>query len=160
MNTFQIRPLNEGDRDWITQLLEEWWASRVVVTRGKIHHADRLTGFVAVHDDKPAGLVTYNMDGNECEIVTMNSLVEGIGIGSALISAVKKVAVPNGCKRLWLITTNDNTSAIRFYQKRGFLFTAVYCNAIEQSRKLKPEIPITGNDGIPIRDEIEFEMLL
>ena len=90
----------------------------------------------------------------------MNSLVERIGVGSALIDAVKKVAASAGCRRLWLITTNDNTAALRFWQKRGFWLAAVYPNAIAESRLLKLEIPLTGNDNIPIRDEIELEMIL
>jgi ribosomal protein S18 acetylase RimI-like enzyme len=104
--------------------------------------------------------VTYNIDVNECEIVTMNSLEEGRGIGTALINTVKQTAIAAGCKRLWLITTNDNTAALHFYQRRGFVIAAVHPNAMEESRKLKPEIPLTGNDGIPIRDEIELEMML
>jgi len=90
----------------------------------------------------------------------MNSLVEGKGIGSALVDAVKSIAVASKCKRLWLITTNDNTKALRFWQKRGFRLAAIYPGAVEKSRKLKPEIPLIGDDGIPIRDEIELEMIL
>jgi ribosomal protein S18 acetylase RimI-like enzyme len=160
MKNFQIRPINKTDRDWIIRLLQEWWAGPKIVTRGKIHHADRLLGFVAIYNGKPTGLVTYNIDGNECQIITMNSLVEGIGIGSALIDAVRKATVPARCKRLWLITTNDNTAALRFYQKRGFVLVALYRDAIEESRHLKPEIPLFGNNDIPIRDEIEFELIL
>jgi len=33
-------------------------------------------------------------------------------------------------------------------------------NALEVSRKLKPEIPQIGYDGIPLRDEVELEMIL
>lgn len=132
----------------------------MIITRGKVHHADRLPGFIAEEDDKPIGLITYKIIGKECEIVTMNSLAGGKGVGSALGDAVKKVAKNAGCERLWLITTNDNTNAIRFWQRRGFILLAVHRNAIEQSRKLKPEIPLTGNEGIPIRDEIELEMSL
>ena len=141
-------------------MLKEWWAGPRIVTRGKLHHADELPGFIAIQDSKPAGLITYDIVGEWCEIVTMNSLVERTGIGSALIDAVKNAAVTVGCKRLWLITTNDNTNALHFYQKRGFQLVAVHRNAIEKSRLLKPEIPLTGNDGIPIRDEIEMEVLL
>jgi hypothetical protein len=57
-------------------------------------------------------------------------------------------------------TTNDNLNALRFYQKRGFVLVSVHRNAVIKSRQLKPEIPLTGNDGIPLRDEIELEMLL
>ena len=130
------------------------------MSRGRIHYPQELPGFVAMRDDKPVGLVTYRIDGSQCEIVTLNSVVEGLGIGSGLIDAVKSAAISAKCHRIWLITTNDNTPALRFYQKRGFVLVAVYINAIEQSRKLKPEIPMVGLDGIPLRDEIELEMSL
>jgi len=141
-------------------VLTEFWGSSRSVSRGRIYQADELPGFVAVHKGKPAGLITYNIAGKECEITTMNSLEEGKGVGSALVDAVKEVAITEGCKRLWLITTNDNTAALRFWQKRGFRIAAVYINALENSRRLKPEIPLTGDDGIPIRDEIELEKIL
>ena len=160
MKTFQIRPVNEGDHDWMTSLLKEFWASNIVVTRGRIHNTIELPGFLAVQEDKPVGLVTYRIEDNECEIITLNSLIEGIGIGSALIDTVKDTAVTANCKRLWLITTNDNVNALLFYQERGFSLVAVYPNAIEHSRRLKPEIPLVGNNGIPIRDEIELELIL
>ena len=157
---FEIRPLNEDDHTWVSHLLEEQWGSVTQVTRGRAYRADELPGFAAIQDDKPAGLITYNIDGGQCEITSLNSLVEGMGIGTGLINAVRKVANSSRCKRIWLITTNDNTPALRFYQKRGFLLAAVYPNALEESRKLKPEIPLVGMDGIPIRDEIELEMPL
>jgi len=160
MKSFQIRPLNKEDKAWVARLIKEWWAGPKIITRGKVHYADKLPGFIAVQDGKTAGLITYDIVGDQCEIVSMNSLVEGKGIGSTLIDAVKNVAQKARCKRLWLITTNDNTAALRFYQKRGFLLVAIHRNALEQSRRLKPEIPLIGNDGIPLRDEIELEMIL
>ncbi len=160
MKNTQIRPISQDDKKWVAGVLKEWWAGPVIVTRGKMHRADRLPGFIAVDEGKPAGLMTYEITGDRCEIVTMNSLEEGKGVGSALIDIVKNVAAKAGCKRLWLITTNDNTKALRFWQKRGFTLVAIYRNAVKNSRKLKPEIPLTGNDGIPIRDEIKLEMAL
>ena len=160
MKAFQIRPSNKGDRDWAARFIEEHWHSVKIVTRGGVHYADELPGFIAVQEDEPVGLVTYRVDGDECEIVTMNSLVQGVGIGSALLDAVQDIAASAKCKRLWLITTNDNVAALRFYQKRGFSLVAVYRNALEKSRRLKPEIPLVGMDGIPLRDEIELELLL
>ena len=160
MEKFQVRPLTEDERDWVAALLKEWWAGPKIVTRGKVHYADKYPGFIAIKDDKPAGLITYNLVGKNCEVVTMNSLVEKIGIGSALLDAVKDTAKKEGCQRLWLITSNDNTRALRFYQKYGLVLVAVYRNAIQQLRQSKPDIPLTGNDGIEIRDEIELEMIL
>ena len=160
MEAFVIRPINTKDHEWVARLLKEHWDSTVIITRGREHRADELPGFVAIHDDKYAGLITYSIESDECEIMSINSLVEGMGMGSALIEAVKGVAVEAGCKRIWLITTNDNTAALRFWQKQGFSLVAVYPDAIEHSRRLKPEIGLVGNDGIPIRDEIELEILL
>jgi ribosomal protein S18 acetylase RimI-like enzyme len=152
--------LNEDDRAWMTPLLEEQWGSVTQVNRGRAYRADELPGFTAIQNGKPVGLITYQINGEQCEITSLNSLVEGVGIGTGLINGVKDVATNAGCNRLWLITTNDNTPALRFYQKRGFVLVAVYQNALEESRKLKPEIPLTGIDGIPLRDEIELEMPL
>jgi ribosomal protein S18 acetylase RimI-like enzyme len=90
----------------------------------------------------------------------MNSLAEGLGVGTALLNSVKSVAAFARCKRLWFVTTNDNTFALRFYQKRGFQILAVHRNTLKRSRKLKPKIPLGGVGGIPIRDEIEIEIML
>jgi ribosomal protein S18 acetylase RimI-like enzyme len=158
MDSLKIRPAGKDDKKWVVNLLKEWWAGPEIVTRGKTHRADTLAGFIAVHKGKRAGLITYCIEGKNCEIVTMNSLTEGKGIGTALVDAVKTIAAVKECKKLRLITTNDNTNALRFWQKRGFHIAAVRVNAMEEYRKLKPEIPLTGNDGIPIRDEIELEM--
>ena len=157
---YTIKPIKDSDREWVRGLLMDSWGSPRVVTRGKIHNADELPGFIAVYRDEPAGLVTYRLYGDVCEIITLNSLVEGIGIGATLLDSVRDAASAAGCRRIWLITTNDNLHAIRFYQKRGFVLAALHRNAIEQSRKLKPGIPLTGIDGIPLRDEIEMEILL
>jgi GNAT superfamily N-acetyltransferase len=98
------------------------------------------------------------MDVDGCEIVTLNSLVEGVG--TVLLSAVRTVAMSSKCRRVWLITTNDNLHALRFYQRNGFSLVALHRNALDLSRRLKPEIPLTGQDGIPLRDELELEVLL
>ena len=79
-------------------------------------------------------------------------------VGTALITAVEQLAAGHGCTRLWLITTNDNVDALRFYQRRGFQLAVIHRHAVDDSRsRLKPEIPVTGAYGIPRRDEIELE---
>jgi len=73
---------------------------------------------------------------------------------------VEKLAKMKNCSRIWLITTNDNVDALRFYQKRGYEIKSVHRYAIEESRKIKPQLPFVGKYGIPIRDEIEMEKSL
>ncbi|MBI2596151.1 GNAT family N-acetyltransferase [Candidatus Daviesbacteria bacterium] len=156
----KISEIKETDKEWIADLLTNQWGSTYIVSRGKMRDASALKGFIATDNSKPSGLITYNIEGDECEIVTLNSFLEKKGIGSRLIKSVKKIVKNHKCKRIWLIETNDNTKALHFYQRRGFHLVTVYPNALEQSRKLKPEIPLVGIDNIPLRDEIELEILL
>ena len=156
----QILPLDHRYREWSKRILEEKWEGPVVVSRGRLHDMTELPGYVAMYEDEPVGLATYCLEGEECELVTLNSLRPKLGIGSALVAAVKEMAIKENCRRLWLITTNDNNSAIRFYQQRGFRLAALHKDAVEESRRLKPQIPLIGEDGIPIRDEIELEIVL
>ncbi|HPT93926.1 MAG: GNAT family N-acetyltransferase [Limnochordia bacterium] len=157
---YQIREKTQEDKAWIIPYMRENWGSEKIVTRNTIHEAAEVPGFIAEKNKKPVGIILYNIRDNDCEIVLLASFTERVGIGSALIDSVKRIARLHGCGRVWLITTNDNTPALRFYQKRGFTLVAVYRNAIAESRKLKPEIPLVGVDGIPIRDEMEMELLL
>ncbi len=160
MMTFIIRSLTASDRDWVRQFLIERWGSDRVIGHGVEYYPHTLPGFAALSGDRPLGLITYHIDGGACEVVTIDSTQVGLGIGTALIEAVKDAAQRSGCKRLWLITTNDNLNALRFYQKRGFVLAALRRNAIDEARLIKPEIPLTGEYGIPIRDELELEMMI
>lgn len=160
MTQLTIQPLGDAHRAWAEDLMQREWGSPRQVSRGVLYDVLAYPGFVALLDGEPQGLVTYRIDGTACEILMIHSLVPGRGIGAGLVEQVKAAAREAGCQRLWLITTNDNIPAFRWYQKRGFTIAAVHVNALEQSRKLKPEIPPTGYDGIPLRDEIEFEMWL
>ena len=156
----RVRPTDADDSRWIAEMLNEHWSSTMMVSRGVLHDVKAQSGLAATQDCEPVGLLTYNIVGDECEITLMQSLREGIGVGSALIDAAKGIATIAGCRRLWLITTNDNLHALGFYQKRGFALVAVHPNALAQSRLLKPQISTVGMGGIPLRDEIELEILL
>jgi ribosomal protein S18 acetylase RimI-like enzyme len=160
MSAFRIVPLDDEYRPWARKLIEDNWGSTKIVTRGRVHDTSSLPGFVGLWRHGPAGLVTYRIDGDECEIVSLDSLVESQGIGTALINSVRQVAADGRCKRLWLITTNDNQAAVEFYERRGFKVVAVHRDALEETRRLKPELPLTGIDGIPLKDEIELERVL
>ena len=135
------------------------WGSDILVTRGKIYKAENLDGILTYDNEKIIGLGLYYIKGNECEIVLLETFIQNKGIGTKIIERIKKIAKAKSCKRIWLITSNENINAIRFYQKRGFHISNIYINAMEESRKIKPEIPKEEN-GIEIRDEIEFEMII
>ena len=106
------------------------------------------------------GLATYRVAGGECELVSLDAVHHWQGIGSALLTGVANEARRHGCRRLWLTTTNDNLNAIRFYQRRGLRLVDVHPGAVDDARRLKPSIPLVGEHGIPIRDELELELEL
>lgn len=122
-----------------------------------LHHADRLPGFIAYEDKTRLGLLTYKKHDNDCEIISLDSLESGKGVGSALVQSLISLVSGTECNRVWLITTNDNTDALCFYQKIGFELLVIHRNAVTKSRALKSLIPETGSNGIPIRDEIELQ---
>jgi ribosomal protein S18 acetylase RimI-like enzyme len=156
-NNIQIVPVEAGDRKWMTGLIKARWGEERVVTHGFAFRPAELPGFVAYLGQERVGLLTYNVDPDSCEIITIDSLRPRRGIGSKLLDAMKGFCHTAGCRRLWLITTNDNLDALRFYQKRGFVLMALHKNALEVSRVMKPIIPTIGREGIPLRDEIELE---
>ncbi len=160
MVDFSIRPTGDSDRTWMVSWMIEHWDAKQVVTISGIYRPHELPGFVVILDTNRIGLLTYRIEGESCEIVTLDSTVPNRGIGTALIEQVKATAYAAGCRRLWLITTNDNLHALGFYQKRGFVLAALHRDILDTWRKLKPEIPLVGMDGIPLRDAIELEMRL
>ena len=155
---FNIKNISKKHKNQIKNISSKLWGSNIVVSMGKIYEVDKLNGFVAIVDKKIIGFVTYYIDNNECEIVALYSEIENKGVGTALVDKIKEVSKTNKCKRIKLITTNDNIKAFAFYQKRGFTIANINIDGIKKSRELKPQIPLIGENDIPIRDEIEFEL--
>ena len=155
-----VRQLTGDDLPRLRAIWKENWGDEFVVAHGVSYYPDSLDGFVALDDDKWVGEITYTFSGNECEIVSLDSARQGMGVGTMLIHKVIEQAREKDCGRIFLITTNDNLNALGFYQKRGFELVAVHRGAINDSRKIKPGIPLIGANNIPLRDEIELEMIL
>lgn len=155
-----LRRLTDRDLPRLRQFWKEHWGDEFIVANGAVYHPDRLEGFIACEKNEWVGEITYSVRGGDCEIVSLDSLRERQGIGTKLIEMVIAEARKQKCRRLFLVTTNDNLNAIGFYQKRGFELAIIRRRAVNKSRKIKPSIPLTGANGIPIRDEIELEMTL
>jgi GNAT superfamily N-acetyltransferase len=152
-----LRRLTQVDLPRLRDFWIEHWGSEIMIMHGLTVRYDEVGGFVC---GDWAGLLTFQIRGDECEVTSLDSLQEGQGIGAALINEVIREAKARNCRRLFLITTNDNLNALGFYQKRGFELAALRRGVIDESRKLKPSIPLIGMNNIPLRDEIELEMKL
>ncbi|MGG3998776.1 GNAT family N-acetyltransferase [Anoxybacillus kestanbolensis] len=150
-----IIPTHHLDRIKVQQFFINHWGSPQMVVSTGVYDCSELDGFAAIQGSgEIVGLITYIIQPEECEIVSLDSVIENQGVGSALLQQVETFAAQHGCVTIRLITTNDNLHALRFYQKRGYQIVKVFPNAVEKARQMKPSIPLISADGIPIRDEM------
>lgn len=139
------------------------WGSRMMATRGRLYDVAEQPGLVGLLAGQFAGAVNWVPagPGEPWEVLAVYSAIENRGVASTLLHAVAERARAAAVPYLFLITTNDNTKALRFYQRLGWRLAALRPGAVDEARRtLKPEIPEIGNDEIPIRDEIELHLTL
>lgn len=156
-----VRELRFDERPWAIEALVQRWGTTTVVSRGLVQDTAGLPALVAERDGQRVGLLTFRpRPGGQTEIVTVDAFELGRGIGGALLAGATALGRRNGWRRLWLITTNDNTRALRSYQRHGFDLAELHRGAIDRFRQLKPGIPLSDFDGIPISHELELELRL
>ena len=155
-----IRRIDQTNRKQIDAFIVRQWYTLQMVVHGESIDLGTADGFYACDGDEIIGLIAWKQFGKEIVILSLDSLLEAHGIGTALLNEVIREAKAIGVEKIRLITTNDNLPALRFYQKRGFDMVHIYRNALEQARKIKPEIPLIGMDGIPLKHEIELNLML
>jgi ribosomal protein S18 acetylase RimI-like enzyme len=158
--TVSVRPVEDSDRDWLRETLTQLGQLRIVSRGHLTEDAARLPGLLAERGGSTVGYALVRVDRGELEVVALQALRRREGIGTALLAAAADEARRAGCARAWLITTNDNLDALRFYQRRGWDLVALHHDCVTAGRKLKPELPEVGDYGLPIRHELEFELLL
>ena len=156
----RVAELSDDDRKWVKERTELLFGGDFVVSREEVHDPHQLPGFIATEGPERVGLATFHIYGLECELVTIDSLCQFMGIGTLLLEKVEETARREGCTKVWTITTNDNLDAQRFFQNRGYHMSQVRLGGMTKIRLLKPNVPRIGCYGIPIRDEIEFEKFL
>jgi len=151
-----IRATTVEDHDDVLQLLKDRWTSPDMIIGDETIDASRLPGYTARDASDLVGLVTLIKRESEWEILTLDSLNRWDGVGSRLLHAVVEEAKANHIRRLTVRLSNDNLDAFRFYQRRGFRFERIGQGVIDAEREQKPGIPLTGDYGIEIHDEIFF----
>jgi hypothetical protein len=154
------RPLRESDRRWAARLVAEQFSSLRVVSRGVLHDTRTLPGIVALRGRRRVGLLQYRIDGDQCEVVVLIAIVKRRAVGTRLLTSARSVAEAAKCRRLWLVTTNNNRDALAFYRAMGWKQVAIHRGAAQRARRLKPELPKVDEHGSPIEDEMELELRL
>lgn len=160
MNEITIKSIKKNDYEWIRKTLFSYWSSIRVIIQGKEYFAYRLPGFLAIYQNERVGMLIYSIENKKLVIISIISMIENIGIGSQLLGYATQFAIREELNSIKVTTTNDNTDALRFYQMREFTIRKVNIDIMKEYRKLKPEIPIKGNNEIEIKDEIILEKKL
>jgi GNAT superfamily N-acetyltransferase len=153
-----VRPRRPADLPAVEDVLRRGHSQRVA-RLGRLERPLDHPALLAEHEGRLAGVLTYVLSGDSCEILTLHATERWRGAGTALVREVERLAREHGCRRLWALTTNDNVDALRFYQRRGFRLAALHRGAVDESRaRLKAQIPAVGANGIPQRDELVLEL--
>ena len=152
----RIEETTASDWHWIESNSDPLGGPRVV-SHGTLHTLREHNGLVAWEDNTRVGFAVYReIDDKEVELLAILATVQWRGIGSTLMTFVEELLREQGVKNLWLCTTNDNLSALQFYQTRGYRLKALRTNAFREVQRLKdlPEENVIGQHGIVIRDEL------
>lgn len=158
--SLEVVTAGDGDLEEIRQLLRRRWHAPYVVSRGRVHRAADLEALFANLDGERAGMVTFEVDGDALEVVSLDAYVPSRGVGTALLRRTVEIARARSLRRLWLVTANDNIDALGFYLHFGMRLVAVHLDSLEEARRLKPQIPRVGHHGLPVNDELELELAL
>jgi GNAT superfamily N-acetyltransferase len=158
---FLRREAGDRFRGQLLALVRSAWRETGIAVRGERRDLAVCEAFLCVEGETLLGSIHFSFSEDGCEILSLISLREHEGIGRALTGLVLGECRARGARRLTVVTTNDNTRAIRFYQQFGMELSAVRLNQVDEvSRRMKASIPLTGCDGIPIRHELEFSLRL
>ena len=136
-------------------MLQARWGGTKMVVHNEIIDVSMLPAWVM---DPQRGLATYRISASGAELLSLDAITPGQGVGSALLDALITALRRDGVPSLRVTTTNDNLAALRFYQRRGFTLQSLRPGAVNAARAHKPEIPLIGHNNIPIRDEIDLSL--
>ncbi len=160
MSELHIRSTRPEDSGLILELMNKYWGGEPLIVRAKAYYPSHLDGLLALQNGEIVGFLIYDMQGADCEIVVFEVLDKWNGIGTQMLGRLKQMMQSMDCRRIHLMTTNDNVDALRFYQRRGFHICGIHLDSMKASRAMKPGIPMSGEHDIPLRDEIDLECCL
>jgi len=145
------------DREYIRRHWEETWGLPVV-SIDRTYEPEDVQGLVWRDEWGDAqGLITWHIEGEHAEIVTVDAYQQGRHIGGRLLDGAEAELRRRGVHHATIVTTNDNLRAIAFYVRRGYRMVRIALDDMERVRKIKPSVPRLGLNNVPLRDMIELE---
>lgn len=153
----EMNHLSTAEDERLLCFIDEHWHGRTMVVHGECIDMSTLQAVCILEQESVTALLTYRFKDTSCEIMSLNSTQPSRGHARALLDELRR-NLPQTCRRIEVVTTNDNLRAIGFYQRYGFDLTAVRLNELERSRTLKPSIPLQGENGIALLHELVFTL--
>lgn len=153
----KIYERQEADSAWVQVFLQKHWGGTKMIVHGEEIDLLQTTALIAA---PTPGLLTYRYLGKRIEILSIDTTHGKKGVGTALLMALIQNARLAKIEAIDVTTTNDNLTALRFYQRKGFKLSALRVAAVDKARLLKPSIPLVSDNGIPIRDELDLVLSL
>lgn len=154
-----IRPYSTEDFAWAVALLEVT-GGRYRVRRGRVVDVAVLPGLIAVDGGRAVALLTLSRHRDELEFSALATIGD---VDRALVSkllAAGQSYASETCRRVWAVCSNAEFEVQRLLQQNGFRFCAVRPGAIDTAAQQRPNTLVTELGGVPVRDEVEFDLLL
>lgn len=154
-----VREATDGDREAVTSLFRRDFGRTNIVAFGAIMPLNDVPTLVAEVNGELAGALGYRLLEDALQIVALatEATWQRSGVGGRLVAEAEALARRHRLGRSVFCATNDNLPALYFYQRCGYVISAVVVGS------LIPVVPpggITGFAGIPPRDEIRLEKVL
>lgn len=147
------------DLTWANDLLGRS-CGRLRIRRGALLDAAVLPGIVSLTGGTRNGLVTVMGHNEELEIVAIAGEVGDPGLPQRLLQAAIDGARPD-CRRIWTVCHNAEFSTQKMLQAHGFRLCAARPGAWAATRHRLANGRMPEHlDGVPIRDEFEFDLVL
>lgn len=144
-----VRPAEASDAGWVSTSLDASYSA-----------VGEPPALLAEFDGVPVGVLRYQVGVHGLRVVSLDVYTEGLGAADVLVCALRNLALSRGLERLWVVVTNDAIQALWFYQRLGFRISRVDSGAVDRARRLDSNIPLFGQDGIAVRDELILEAQL
>ena len=153
-----LRLIAQSDQAWVARVTETV-GGPVIASGGLLHDLRDRPGLIA---ERNRGLIQWHDTARTREILALVATPKGAGTGRALLAAALRDAQGRGLAEASLDTTDDNSRAIRFYQRNGFTHVETIRDGFADILRLKglPPDPVIGQTGTPIRDILRFTIPL
>ena len=143
-----VRAASEADLGWVEETARALLGDPFQAHSRRQFHVTDAEVLVAERAGEPVGFRRGRSTATGARCWPSAAPSGASGAGSALMAAVADAAAARGCRRIRVVTTDENTGAQRFYEQLGYELAERIVGGVDECRRLyKPTIP----DGHPRR---------